>query len=172
MARTFQEVRLVHELSVWDNLLLAFPRSGRDGLFAALMRPRSTLRGHGDAGRAEELLQMGDLASKRAHLAEELSYGEQKLLNLLCCFAMKTRILMLDEPIAGVHGETGTRILELIRRLAKDGKLVVFAEHDIASVRSVADLVLVMDQGRIVAHGTPTDILGRHETMEAYTGQS
>lgn len=98
----------------------------------------------------------------------ELSYGQQKLLSLACCFATESRILLLDEPVAGVHPEMASRILDLLRQLQEDGKLVIFIEHDMAAVRQIADLVIVMDEGRVIAQGAPKDVLERPEIMEAY----
>ena len=103
-------------------------------------------------------------------LAGELSYGQQKLLTLACCLATDARILLLDEPVAGVHPDMVERILGLLRQLRDLGKLVVFIEHDIASVRQAADSVVVMDEGRIIAQGKPGEVLERPEIIEAYVG--
>jgi branched-chain amino acid transport system ATP-binding protein len=113
------------------------------------------------------LLRFVGLEEKSAELAGELSYGQQKLLTLACCLATEARILLLDEPVAGVHPEMVSHILDLLRRLRDDGTLVVFIEHDIAAVRQVADLVIVMDEGKVVAQGVPRDVLERPEILEA-----
>lgn len=86
------------------------------------------------------------------------------------CLATEARILLLDEPVAGVHPEMVSHILDLLRQLRADGKLVVFIEHDITAVRQVADLVIVMDEGKIIAQGPPGEVLERPEIMEAYLG--
>ncbi len=108
------------------------------------------------------------LENKGNDLAGELSYGQQKLLTLACCLATKASILLLDEPVAGVHPEMAQKILALLRKLRDDGKLVIFIEHDISAVRDVADHVIVMDHGRIRAQGPPKEVLERPEIMEAY----
>ncbi len=102
--------------------------------------------------------------------AGELSYGQQKLLTLACCLATEASILLLDEPLAGVHSEMIERILDLFRELRSLDKLVVLIEHDIASVRKIADSVVVMDHGKIIAQGKPSDVLERPEIIEAYVG--
>jgi branched-chain amino acid transport system ATP-binding protein len=88
-------------------------------------------------------------------------------------FASLTRseeasILLLDEPVAGVHPEMAQKILSLLRKLRDDGKLIIFIEHDISAVREVADHVIVMDHGRIRAQGPPKEVLEQPEIMEAY----
>ncbi len=110
------------------------------------------------------------LEEKASEAAGELSYGEQKLLTLACCLATGARILLLDEPVAGVHPEMVLKILGLLRELKAMGKLVVFIEHDIASVRQVADRVIVMDGGKVIAQGVPSEVLERREILEAYVG--
>ncbi len=115
-------------------------------------------------------LQFVGLGGAAKHPAGELSYGQQKLLTLACCLATEAPILLLDEPLAGVHPEMIERILGLFRELRSLDKLVVFIEHDIASVRKVADSVIVMDHGKIIAQGKPSDVLERPEIIEAYVG--
>jgi branched-chain amino acid transport system ATP-binding protein len=108
------------------------------------------------------------LADKADDLAGELSYGEQKLLTLACCLATEARILLLDEPVAGVHPELAGKILGLLQQLRSDDRLIVFIDHDLAAVRRVADRVIVMDEGRIIADGPPAEVLERPDIMEAY----
>lgn len=110
------------------------------------------------------------LEEKAEENAGELSYGQQKLLALACCLATGARILLLDEPVAGVHPDMIEKILGLLKELKAMGKLVVFIEHDIAAVRLVAEQVVVMDEGRIIAQGSPAQVLERPEIMEAYVG--
>ncbi len=117
---------------------------------------------------AIRLLRFVGLEDAADELAGELSYGQQKLLTLACCLATEARILLLDEPVAGVHPELIDRILDRLRQLRKQGNLVVFIEHNIAAVREVADLVIVMDEGKIIAEGPPDEVLQRPEIIEAY----
>jgi ABC-type branched-subunit amino acid transport system ATPase component len=82
--------------------------------------------------------------------------------------ATEARILLLDEPVSGVHPDLIGRILRLLRQLGAEGKLLAFIEHDIAAVREVADLVIVTDEGRIIAQGPPNEVLEKPEVIEAY----
>lgn len=117
-----------------------------------------------------QLIRFVGLEEKASEPAGELSYGEQKLLTLACCLATEARSLLLDEPVAGVHPGKASQILSLMRRLRDEGKLVVFIEHDIAVVREVAERIIVMDEGKIIAEGKPTEVLERPEIIEAYVG--
>jgi ABC-type branched-subunit amino acid transport system ATPase component len=114
------------------------------------------------------LLEYVGLHSMASETAGELSYGQQKLLTLACCLATGAKILFLDEPTAGVHPDMTAQFLRLLHQLRKDGKLLIFIEHEISVVRELAEHVVVMDKGRIIAEGSPVDVLKRPEIAEAY----
>jgi ABC-type branched-subunit amino acid transport system ATPase component len=158
VARTFQDLRLILQVSVLDNVLLARPRQRGEHLLAALLRFGVAAEEARNREEAMQLLRFVGLKDKASELAGELSYGQQKLLTLACCLATEAQILLLDEPVAGVHPEMAARILDLLRQLRDDGKLIVFIEHDIAAVRQAADLVIVMDDGKIIAQGRPSEV--------------
>lgn len=170
VSRTFQDLRLVFQVPALENVMLARPRQRGEKILWAVLRTRATAEETRNREQAMRLLEFVGLREKTAQLACELSYGEQKLLTLACCLATEASTLLLDEPVAGVHPEMASRILELLGKLREAGKLILFIEHDIAAVRKVADTVIVMDEGRIIAHGVPADVLQRAEIMEAYLG--
>ncbi len=168
IARTFQDLRLISQVPVLENVLLAGPNQKGERLLPALLRygvAREEARNRDEAMR---WLRFVGLKEKAHEAAGELSYGQQKLLTLACCLAAEGRILLLDEPVAGVHPEMSSKILDMLRQLRKQGRLVVFIEHDIVAVRQVADMVIVMDEGRIIAQGKPNEVLERPEIIEAY----
>ena len=168
VARTFQDLRLIREISTLENVLLACPRQRGEGLLAALLRVGVAQEEARNGEKAMSLLESVGLKDAATELAGELSYGQQKLLGIACCLATEARVLLLDEPVTGVHPELAAGILELLVRLEDDGKLVVFVEHDIGAVRQISDLVIVMDHGKIIAEGPPAEVLERPEIMEAY----
>jgi ABC-type branched-subunit amino acid transport system ATPase component len=170
VARTFQNLRLIGRVSALENVLLARPRQRGEHLLPALLRFGVAREEADNQQEAMRLLHFADLDNLANTSAGELSYGQQKLLTLACCLATEAHILLLDEPVAGVAPEMVANILTLLRRLSANGKSIVLVEHDIEAVRRIADLVIVMDEGKVIAQGAAHDVLGRAEIMEAYLG--
>lgn len=168
VARTFQDLRLILQVSCLENVLLARPGQRGERLLTALLRYGVAAEEDRNQAEALRLLRFVGLEGKAYELAGELSYGQQKLLTIACCLATEAKVLLLDEPVAGVHPEMVSQILALLRELRQAGKLVVFVEHDLAAVRQVADTVIVMDDGKVIAQGVPHEVLERPEIMEAY----
>ena len=168
VARTFQDLRLIRQVSVLDNVMLARPNQSGESLLGALFRSGVAKEEARNRVEAMRSLRFVSLEEKVNEPAGELSYGQQKLLTLACCLATEAQILLLDEPIAGVHPDIAVRILDLLRQLRDKGKLIIFIEHDISAVRKVAETLMVMDEGKIIAQGLPEEVLERPEIMEAY----
>jgi len=168
VARTFQDLRLIHKIAALDNVMLARPNQRGERLFFALSRFGVRAEEGRNREEAMRLLKFVGLEKKALDLAGELSYGEQKLLTLASCLATEAGILLLDEPLSGVHPEMALRILDLLGKLRDAGKVIVFIEHDISAVRKIADVVIVMDEGKVIAQGSPGEVLERPEIMEAY----
>lgn len=168
IGRTFQDLRLISQVPVMENVLLARPNQKGEGLLHALLRKGMAAEEARNQTEALRCLQFVGLASQADELAGNLSYGQQKLATLACCLATEANILILDEPVAGMHPQMVERILGLLRQLRDSGKLVIFIEHDLASVRQVAELVIVMDEGKVIAQGKPCEVLDRPEIINAY----
>lgn len=168
ICRAFQDLRLIRRLSVLENVLVAQPNRNGESLTAAILQvglTRDESRRRSDATRL--LSQLG-LESAANELAGEVSYGQQKLLTIACCLATGARVLLFDEPIAGVHPHLVNRILDFLRDLGSREHFIVFIEHDLAAVRKIADQVVVMDEGRVIADGRPCEVLQRPEIIDAY----
>lgn len=168
VARTFQDLRLIRETSVLDNVLLACPDQKGETLAGALFRRGVSWQERQNREKATDLLEFIGLAEESRSLAGALSYGQQKLLSLACCLASEPSTLLLDEPVSGVDPKTIPVILDRLQSIQAEDRRVVFIEHDIEAVRQIADAVVVMDHGKIVARGASEEVLDRSEIMEVY----
>jgi ABC-type branched-subunit amino acid transport system ATPase component len=169
IARTFQNLRLVRQLSVLDNVLLSFKDQQGERLGNVFFRWKN-IKEQEAANREEALLLLDEagLSKKANDPAENLSYGQQKLLSLVCCLAAKGGLLLLDEPVAGIAPEMIENILGIIRGLANKGKLVILIEHNLDAVMQVCDRVIFMDAGAKVREGTPEEVRNDPRVIEAY----
>lgn len=167
IGRTFQLIRVFPELSVLDNMLLAL-RSGGTGLVDAFMpHARHT---HELRLEAMALLEVVNLREKSHEKALNLSYGQQKLLEIIRAAASRPKLLLLDEPAAGVNRSLLHSIIALIKRLQSEGSTILIIEHDMGFVMNLAEKIIVMDYGKEIAEGTPHEIQKNPKVLEAYLG--
>jgi branched-chain amino acid transport system ATP-binding protein len=169
IARTFQITEVFPELAVRENLRISVE-------VASGFRLRPWLSGDEDAkvqARVAELLDMGGLASKANRLVGELAHGDQRATEIMMALALNPRLLLLDEPTAGMGDQETYDIIQLIRRLHKGSKLtIVLIEHDMRVVFHLADRIMVLDQGKFLAEGTPPEIAANKAVQTAYLGQA
>jgi ABC-type branched-subunit amino acid transport system ATPase component len=168
LARTFQNIRLFQRLTVWENLWVARNTHGRSG-YRHLIASWAGRRGEART-RVEELLELAGLLSKRDKLAGALAFGEQRRLEFARALAAEPRLLLLDEPAAGMNleevGELKQRILSLKHR----GLAVLLVEHVMELVMGVADRIAVLNFGRKIAEGSPAVIQAHPGVQAAYLG--
>jgi branched-chain amino acid transport system ATP-binding protein len=172
LVRTFQLTRVFSALDVMDNMLLARVDDPGDGLFGAVFRPR-TWRANERAARrrAGELLEMLGLDGKARDPAGALSGGQRKLLELGRALMLEPKLLLLDEPLAGVNPTLGKRLMGHIEQLARDEDVtILFVEHDLDVVMRHSGRVLVMAGGSIVADGSPAEVRSDRRVLDAYLG--
>jgi len=169
IARTFQNLRLAGQISVLDNVLVSFRNQPGERLRNVFFKWKAS-KVHEVANRKEALLLLNEtgLYEKANAPADELSYGQQKLLNLSCCLAAKGSILMLDEPVAGIAPEMIEKILGIIRVLPSKGISVILIEHNLDAVMQVCDRVIFMDAGAKISEGTPDEVSNDPKVIEAY----
>ena len=170
VARTFQNLRLLRKLTVLENVLLGIKGQGGEKFLNALFRFSHNSADHiRDVKRAEGIVDFVGLSTHRNELADNLSYGQQKLLSIACCLAGDPDLLLLDEPVAGVQPEMIKKIEGLIRKLVQQQKKTVFLiEHDIDFVLSISDVVVVMDEGKKIVEDKPDTIRNNTEILAAY----
>lgn len=169
VSRTFQNLRLIRQVNVLDNVMLSFKNQSGEKLRNVFFRWRKCRAQETVfAEEARALLQGVGLVSMAKELADNLSYGQQKLLSIVCCLATKSDVLLLDEPVAGIAPEMTERILETIRGLPSKGKSVILIEHNLDAVMQICNRVIFMDAGVKVSEGSPQEIRNDPRVIEAY----
>jgi ABC-type branched-subunit amino acid transport system ATPase component len=172
IARTYQNIRLFNEMTVLDNLLIGQHTRGRSSVFGALWfapgfrREEYELRAGGMA--LLERFEMAHLAKARAG---SLPYGDQRRLEMARALATQPRLVLLDEPTAGMNAVETASLGEQIVRLRADGLSVLVIEHDMALIQQVCDEVYVLNFGQIIAHGTVAAVKNDPRVIEAYLGE-
>jgi len=165
LSRSYQQNNLFWHLSILDNILLAL--YGEETNHLRMLKP---LDSRGELmERAEELLKTVDLWQMRYELPTILSYGEQRLLELLMAFTSRPKMVLLDEPSAGLPTAEAAAFADTIRRLAKDTTLL-FCAHDMDLVFHLADTIMVLYGGKIIAKGPPNEIKENAKVQEIYLG--
>jgi neutral amino acid transport system ATP-binding protein len=172
LVRTFQVPRTLTRLSVLDNILLAAPRHPGERLSGLLLRPNGARRRERDArARAEALLALVRLEAYADDYAGVLSGGQRKLLDFARVLMVEPRLVLLDEPMAGVNPVLGRQLLEHVFQLrADEGTTFLFVEHDLDVVMEASDRVIVMNEGRVIASGTPAEVRSDNRVVDAYLG--
>jgi neutral amino acid transport system ATP-binding protein len=173
LVRAFQAARVLTRMRVLDNMLLAAQHQPGERLLTTLLAPSRVARREREVReRAEELLGLVRLSHLAGDYAGTLSGGQRKLLELGRALMVEPRMILLDEPMAGVAPVLGEQLLDHIRELReRRGVTVLVIEHDMDVVMSISDRVIVMDEGHVIAEGPPDAIQRDERVIEAYLGR-
>jgi branched-chain amino acid transport system ATP-binding protein/branched-chain amino acid transport system permease protein len=171
IVRTFQKTSVFPALTVRDNVLVGLHLRGRARVVPILLARRAVREEEARlAAEAESIMAVVGLGHRRHETASALPYGEQRLVELAVALAAQPRLLLLDEPGAGMTGGEKERLIELIRRLRDGGMTVLLVEHDMRLVMGISDTVIVLNHGRVIAEGPPAAIQAHPDVIRAYLG--
>jgi branched-chain amino acid transport system ATP-binding protein len=171
--RTFQLVQLFSDLPAIENVKVGRHLQTKGGFFSAIVRPRWVRDQEAALDEsARHLLERVGLGAQADDQASALPYGQQRLLEIARGLAAEPRLLLLDEPAAGLNSEESKRLSGLIRKIAEGGTRVLLIEHDMNLVMNTADFVIVLDFGKKIAQGTPAEIRTNPAVLAAYLGET
>lgn len=172
-ARTFQNIRLFTAMTVLENVKIAFHQHAKHSMFTSMLRLPNHFKGE-DAitQKALDILKIFNLDDQSTELAGNLSYGNQRRLEIARALAAGPKLLLLDEPAAGMNPNETHDLMNLIAWIRKEFDLtILLIEHDMSLVMGVCDRIYVLDRGMLIANGTPSEIRSNPKVIEAYLGQ-
>jgi branched-chain amino acid transport system ATP-binding protein len=169
IARTFQITEIFPELTVRENLRIAVEVASKHRLSLWLSRENEARI----EARVDQLVELGGLSAKADRPVSELTHGDQRATEIMMALALEPRLLLLDEPTAGMGDEETYHIVRLVRRLHKDQKLaIILVEHDMRVIFNLADRITVLAEGAALAEGTPDEIAASEAVQAAYLGKA
>lgn len=167
IVRTFQETTLFQELTVFENALVGTHIKARTNLFSAIL---GLDREKQKAARekVEEVLEFMGLADRRHQLASELPLGSQRALALSIALVSEPKMMLMDEPFAGMNPEETNHMMDLTRKVRESGVTIVLVEHDMKAVMGLCNYLTVLNFGQVLAQGTPDEVRNNEKVIEAY----
>jgi len=174
MARTFQNIRLFGLMTAEENVMVAMHSHLRAGVLSTIFRLPGQKREEREAREtARELLNYVGIGKAEGELARNLSYGDQRRLEIARAMALKPKVLLLDEPTAGMNPQESAQFNDFVYRVRDErGMSVLLIEHDMSVIMKISERITVLDRGAMIAEGTPDDIRNNQTVIEAYLGKT
>jgi branched-chain amino acid transport system ATP-binding protein len=174
IARTFQNIRLFNLMTAEENVMVAMHSHLSSGIFRTVFRtPRQRREERAAREEAHALLEFVGIGRVAGEAARNLSYGDQRRLEVARALALRPKVLLLDEPTAGMNPQESTVFTDFVKRVRDEKDLsVLLIEHDMSVVMRVSERITVLDQGAVIAEGTADDIRGNDRVIEAYLGKT
>lgn len=171
LARTFQNIRLFNSMTALENVAVGMHSKTRQGVLGAILRtPAQRREEQGVWQQAMRWLNYVGIGAYSQHLAGQLSYGDQRRLEIARALASEPALLALDEPAAGMNATEKLKLRDLLLQIRQDGKSILLIEHDVKLVMGICDEVTVLDYGKVIAQGTPVQVQQNAAVIEAYLG--
>jgi branched-chain amino acid transport system ATP-binding protein len=171
IGRSFQASTLFMNLTVFDNVLTGFHMNYKEAVWMSFLHAPYALREERSAKqRVMEILEFMGLAALKDQIAHNLPHGHQRILGICIALATQPKLLLLDEPLTGMHLEETSTLLNLIKKIQNSGMTIVLVEHNMEAVMRLCDRIIVLNHGKKIAEGLPKEIRDNKDVIEAYLG--
>jgi len=167
IVRTFQETTLFQELSVFENALVGAHIKSRSNVFSAVLG-LDRLKQEAASEKVMSVLQFMGLTERKDQLASELPLGSQRALALAIALVSEPKVMLMDEPFAGMNGEETSHMMDLTRKVQESGVTVILVEHDMKAVMGLCHYLTVLNFGQVLAEGSPDEVRNNEKVIEAY----